>query len=60
MSDMKKSPSRSGATGLVFVGCLLLGIVVGFFLENVAMGTLGGLGAGFIAMAIMRTLTAEW
>jgi len=60
MSDMKKDSGRSGATGLVFVGCLILGFVVGFFLENVALGLFGGLGVGFIAMAIMRTITSEW
>lgn len=60
MSTQKNLPSRSGASGLVFVGCLILGIVIGYFLGNIAMGLLGGLGVGFIAMAIMRTITAEW
>lgn len=60
MSTQKDTPSRTGTTGLVFVGCLFLGLVAGYFLGNVAMGILGGLGVGFIAMAIMRYLTAQW
>ena len=60
MSSEKKKPSRSGITGLVFVGCLLIGLAVGILFENVAVGVIGGLGVGFIALAIARYATGEW
>jgi hypothetical protein len=60
MSDEKQEPKRSGVSGLVFVGCLILGLAVGLLLGNIAVGLLGGLGVGFIAMAIARYITGEW
>ena len=52
--------SRKGASGLFFVGFLILGLSAGFFLENIAAGLFAGLGVGFIAMAISRAATGEW
>lgn len=41
-----------GTSGLVFVGCLMLGLAVGFLTGNFLVGILGGLGIGFLAMAL--------
>jgi hypothetical protein len=60
MSDEKQKSSRSGVSGLVFVGCILIGLALGMVFGNVAVGVLGGLGAGFIAMGIARGLAGEW
>ena len=60
MSTEKKELSRSGASGLVFVGCLMLGLAVGLLAGNVAVGLIGGLGVGFIGMAITRAVTGAW
>ena len=60
MSNEKQERSRSGVSGLVFVGCLILGLAVGFLIGNITVGLLGGLGIGFIAMAIARYITGEW
>ncbi len=60
MSSEKQEPRRSGISGLVFVGCLIIGIAVGILTDNTAVGVLGGLGVGFIAMAIARYATGEW
>lgn len=60
MSSEKEAPSRNGASGVVFVGCLMLGLAVGLLIENVAVGVLGGLGVGFIAMGIVRYSTGQW
>jgi hypothetical protein len=38
----------------------MLGVAAGFLLENMAAGVIGGLGVGFIAMAIARYATGEW
>ena len=42
---------------LVFVGLLFLGVAVGMLWGATMAGTLIGLGAGFIAMAIIRFAT---
>jgi hypothetical protein len=60
MSSDKKERSRSGNSGLIFVGCLILGLALGFIIGNVAGGLFVGLGVGFIAMGIMRAITGEW
>jgi len=60
MADAKQERSRRGASGLFFVGFLILGLAVGFFVGNVVAGLFAGLGVGFIAMAISRAVTGEW
>jgi hypothetical protein len=60
MSREKQSPSRKGASGVVFVGCLMLGLAAGLPIEYVAVGLLGGLGVGFIALGMVRYATGEW
>jgi predicted lipid-binding transport protein (Tim44 family) len=60
MASEKQEPKRNGLSGLVFVGCLMLGFAIGFLTGNLVAGLFGGLGVGFIAMAIMRYLTGEW
>jgi hypothetical protein len=60
MTSEKQKPDRSGVSGLIFVGFLILGLAVGFLIGNIPAGLLGGLGVGFIAMAIARYITGEW
>ena len=60
MSEVKIERSRKGASGLLFVGFLILGLAIGFFLNNIAGGFFVGLGVGFSAMAITRAITGEW
>jgi amino acid transporter len=60
MSSEKKEIKRSGISGLVFVGCLLIGLALGILTGNVAVWLLGALGVGFIAMAVTRFFTGEW
>jgi hypothetical protein len=60
MASEKQEPKRTGVSGLVFVGCLMLGLAIGLLTGNVAAGLIGGLGVGFIAMAIVRYITGEW
>jgi len=45
MASEKQKPERKGVSGLVFVGCLILGLAIGLLTGNVAVGLLGGLGA---------------
>lgn len=60
MSNEKQEPKRSGISGLVFVGCLLIDLAIGIFTGHVAVALLGALGVGFIAMGITRYITGEW
>ena len=60
MADQPKETKRTGVASLAFVGCLILGLAVGLVTGQVAAALLGGLGLGFIAMAILRYLTGEW
>jgi len=60
MTSEKEKTKRSGTSGLVFVGCLMLALAVGLLTGNVAVAVLGGLGVGFIAIAAVRIGTGEW
>ena len=60
MASERQERKAGGASGLVFVGCLMVGLAVGLFTGQVAPALLGALGIGFIAMAIMRSITGEW
>ena len=51
---MKKKNDEYERSGIAFVGFLLLGIAVGMYYNQTAVGVLGGLGLGFIAMAILK------
>lgn len=60
MSDDMQVPSRRGISGLVFVGCLMIGLAVGILTGEMAVAFLGALGVGFIAMALTRMITGQW
>ncbi|MFC1648567.1 hypothetical protein ACFL1B_03835 [Nanoarchaeota archaeon] len=48
-----KEKKEDKVAGLAFVGFLMIGIGLGMWFGNVAIGCLIGLGAGFLAMATM-------
>jgi hypothetical protein len=60
MSNDMEVRSRSGISGLVFAGCLLIGLAAGIYTNNVAIALIGALGVGFIVMAMVRALTGQW
>lgn len=47
--DAKKSVRKVG--GLLFVGCMFIGMAAGFYFKAMPMGLFGGMGIGFIMMA---------
>lgn len=42
--------------GLAFIGSIMLGIGLGILFSQVVVGVLGGIGVGFIVMAIFRAI----
>ena len=60
MSREKHRNRKSGISGLLFVGCLLIALAIGILINQVAITILIGLGVGFIAMAVARYATGEW
>jgi hypothetical protein len=48
--ESKKVARKVG--GLLFVGCMFIGMAAGFYFHAVPMGLFGGMGIGFIMMAV--------
>ena len=53
MGKKKDDDSKYEPGGMAFVGFLMLGLAIGIYSGQTAVGVLGGLGLGFIAMAIL-------
>ena len=45
-----ETKNRSTIGGVVFVGCIIIGLALGLLYQNVVVGILLGVGGGFIAM----------
>ena len=60
MSGEKQTKKFKGASGVIFVGCLLIGLAAGLLTGQMAAALLGGLGVGFVAMGIARAVTGAW
>ncbi len=55
-TDNKKETNKVG--GLLFVGCMFIGMAAGFFFGNFTMYMFGGMGMGFIMMAVVHASQA--
>ena len=51
---------KSGVTGVAIPAGLLIGIGVGFLVDEIVAGTMIGLGCGFLLMIILRAILGEW
>ena len=57
---MSKEKSKSDtAGGLVFVGPLLIGIGLGIYFNQTAVGLMVGLGTGFILFGLVKALMKD-
>lgn len=50
-----KNQEINRTAGTIFVGFMFVGIAAGLFFHYVAVGTLAGMGVGFIASAMYRS-----
>ncbi len=50
-NEAKKTAQKVG--GLLFVGCMFLGMAAGWYFHNLNIGLFGGMGLGFIMMAVV-------
>jgi hypothetical protein len=53
MEDQNKETNK--IAGIIFVGIMFIGIGVGKYIGDTSVGTLIGLGVGFLASAIYRS-----
>lgn len=56
---MKKESKSDTAGGLVFVGCIMLGLGIGLYYGNAAVGLFLGLGTGFILFGILKAMMKQ-
>ncbi|RKS02003.1 MULTISPECIES: hypothetical protein [unclassified Flavobacterium] len=53
--NQNKNKEVNNLSGMIFVGFMFVGIAAGLFFHNTAVGTLAGIGVGFIASAMYRS-----
>ena len=59
MFDKKDKSKSDTVGGLVFVGPLLIGIGLGIYFNQTAVGVLVGLGVSFILFGLVKALMKE-
>ena len=52
---MENHENNNKIAAIIFVGFMFIGIGIGKYLDNTGVGTLIGLGVGFLASAIYRS-----
>ena len=52
--ENQNNQNSNKISGAVFVGCMFLGIGIGMIYDKVSIGTLIGMGVGFIASAAVK------
>jgi len=60
MADNDKEGKQAGLAGLVFVGCLIIGLGVGIGFDLMPAALIIGFGVALIAMGIARYKTGKW
>ena len=59
MSEKKEKSKSDTVGGLVFVGPLMIGLGLGIYFNQTAVGVLVGLGFGFILFGLVKALIKE-
>jgi glutamine amidotransferase-like uncharacterized protein len=50
--NTNKETGHQKAGGLIFVGCMFIGMAAGWYFGNIKVGMFGGMGIGFLLMAV--------
>lgn len=53
MENQKNETNK--ISGIIFIGIMFIGIGVGKYIDNTTVGTLIGMGVGFLASAIYKS-----
>ena len=59
-TQSEQPKKRKGVTGLAIPAGLLIGMGVGFLVDNITAGIFIGLGGGFLGMIILYVILGEW
>jgi len=51
--NQEKVKASRKAGGLLFVGCMFIGMALGWYYDDYQIGMFGGMGVGFIMMAVV-------
>lgn len=54
-----KKGKDKGFVGLIFVGCLFLGMGIGFLTDNFVVWMFIGMGVGFLLMALVAAISKK-
>ena len=55
----KKENKFDKASGVIFVGCMFIGMGVGFLLNHLVVGLFVGMGVGFLGMGIVYLVSKK-
>lgn len=62
MSDNQQEERKKAmqkASGMLFTGCMFLGMAAGWYFGDIKIGLFGGMGIGFILMAVALVSSAN-
>ena len=60
LDDKSRETKKSGLSGYVFVGCIIIGLGFGLAFNLMPGALIIGVGVGFLGMGIVRYKTGRW